>query len=158
VGQARREDRGLSVPSPRLTLPLVGLLALGLLGCADPLGWTREHTYPPDFNYIPREKLRSTMWSLAAEVTHLDRIMREAADSGRYPREEVLAVLARMEVTAGALGHEGWPSNHPRIGQNVGLLREDIQRARFQVERDPPNYFRAGALSGACTYCHGPRL
>lgn len=42
-----------------------------------------------------------------------------------------------------------------QISANVDLLRQDIQQARKAAERDPPNYFYAGAVSGACLYCIG---
>jgi len=117
----------------------------------------RRHSYPPSFNYVPHEDLHSAMWQLAHDTYELDRILRESASGGGYPREEILSLLAGMDEAARSLGPGGWPANHPQIGANVDLLRQDIERARQAAERNPPNYFYAGAVSGACLYCHASR-
>jgi hypothetical protein len=48
-------------------------------------------------------------------------------------------------------------SNHPRIQEHAPHLRADLDRALLAVKKDPPNYYYAGVVSGACTYCHAPR-
>ena len=114
----------------------------------------RGTTYPPPFNYVPAERLHSTMWRLAAATHELDQVVREGTERGEVPRERVLALLGDMEDAAAALGPGGWPSNHPRISDNVGSLREDIRRAKLAAAREPPSYYLAGSVSGACLYCH----
>ncbi|MGH0033408.1 MAG: hypothetical protein ACQGVK_00115 [Myxococcota bacterium] len=116
----------------------------------------RIHTYPPDFNYVSAEKLQSSMWQLAAEVRQLEVVLQTAESGETVPRETVLGILERMEESASALGPGNVPSNHPRIAHNVDRLRDDIRRARRGVGLEPPNYFWAGTVSGACRYCHAP--
>lgn len=134
-----------------------GLLSAGLAGCANGDAETiRSLTYPPHFNYIPPEKLKSTMWQLAAEIRQLEQVLAVAERGDAVPRETIAALLDRMQRSAAALGPGNVPSNHPRIADNVDRLRDDIRRARRGVDFDPPNYFWAGQLSGACRYCHAP--
>jgi len=94
------------------------------------------------------------MWRLAAQASRLDRLMRDRGESGETLRLEVIELLLEMEKTSAALGQEGWPSNHPRVSRNLGAFREDVARARLDVEAEPPNYFFAGSISGSCVRCH----
>lgn len=55
------------------------LLASAFIACADVSSRLRRYTYPPDFNYIAEEQLRSTMWQLARDVRELDRSVRAPA-------------------------------------------------------------------------------
>ena len=131
-----------------------------LLGAAcfhDVAETLRQHTYPPSFNYVTQEQLKSAMWQLAHDTYELDGILREGAEGGGYPHQRILGLLASMEDAAGSLGPGEWPSNHPQIGANVDRLRQDIQHARRAAERNPPNYYYAGSVSGACLYCHVSR-
>lgn len=115
----------------------------------------RAYTYPPDFNYIPRDELRSTMWELADRVVELDRVMRQSAPGDESMRGEVIRLLGEMQALSGNLGPGGdWPSNHPRVSRNVDAFRRELEAARRAVELDPPRYFLAGSISGACVHCH----
>lgn len=131
--------------------------------CADFGSTLRKVTYPPDFNYVPREQMQSAMWQLAGEVRDLDRTLRDQAvvEPGRQSR--VLAILERMNGTASRLGGPGEASNHPHLDRNLPRLRNDIVAARTAASASPPSYALAGAVSGACIYCHearvpGPRI
>jgi hypothetical protein len=114
----------------------------------------RRHSDLPPFNYVTQDQLRFAMWRLAHDVYELDRTLREEAGVAGYPRERILGLLAGMEEAAASLGPAGWPSNHPQIGANLDRLWRDIEHARRAAEREPPNYFYAGVVSGACLYCH----
>ena len=124
--------------------------------CASLSGWLRQHTYPPDFRYITREQLRSSMWQLARHVRELDRIMRTPETLSQH-REEILEHLRAMEAATDSLDRSGWPSNHPLIDMNLASFRRDLGQARAAMERSPPNYVLASSLTGACIYCHGGR-
>jgi hypothetical protein len=114
----------------------------------------REHTYPPSFNYIPAERLQSTMWILADHAAQLDRLMRRPDEAGETLQAQVILQLTEMERSAEALGPGGWPSNHPRVSRNVDTFRQDLEAARHAAALDPPNYFLAGSVAGACVHCH----
>jgi len=125
-----------------------------LLGCVDTAKQVRQYTYPPDFRYITREELRSTMWQLAYHLRELNQLMR-GPDTPEQHRQEIIDQLRAMESAAARLG--GWPSNHPLVEMNLPSFRRDIRTAREAVERDPPDFLLAGAITGACVYCHRGR-
>lgn len=142
------------------TRPLALILATGftLLGCeGDALRRVRTVTYPPDFHYISEQEIRTTMGSLAIEVVALDEIMRQRGGPLPEDRDEVVAILTRMRGLAAQL-KKGTKSNHPRIDRDAPRLKEDIDRALAAARTTTrPNYYDAGLVVGACTYCHVPR-
>jgi uncharacterized membrane protein len=134
---------------------LATFLACGaLVACAGFPAWLRQYTYPPDFKYITQEQLRSTMWQLARQVRELQLLMQEPTSTNERQRQEVVERLTAMEHTTNQLNTSGRPSNHPVINHNLDALRRDIALARASVERNPPNYFLVGSVTGACVYCH----
>jgi hypothetical protein len=61
----------------RALLALVA--ALAWLGCSSAaLEHLRRHTYPPTFNYITEDQLKSTMWELASHTNQLDQLLRRS--------------------------------------------------------------------------------
>jgi hypothetical protein len=94
------------------------------------------------------------MWKLADRVSKLDELVREGEPRSGVVREEAIALLADMEQISSALGLGDWPSNHPQVSRNVGAFREELAAARRALEMEPPSYFLAGSVSGACTHCH----
>jgi hypothetical protein len=139
----------------RGTLALSIGMVLLVAGCAKTLEETRRHTYAPSFNYITDTELQSAMWQLAAGVASLERIIGPERVVTPEERLDVIRILERMEAATASLGPEGWPSNHPRITRHAGRFREQLEQARRAVERDPPGYYLAGTVSGACLLCHG---
>jgi len=127
-----------------------------LAGCADFARRVRQYTYPPEFRYIERDQLRSTMWRLAYHVRELDRAI-DTTKSPQDHRAEILEHLGGMDAALQSLDNSGWPSNHPLIDMNLPKFRQDIRLARVAAERNPPNFFQAHSLTGACVYCHGAR-
>jgi uncharacterized membrane protein YebE (DUF533 family) len=155
---AEREDRGRRRSACR---PLAaGAFAAAVLasGCSPGLGDTlRRHTYSPEFNYLSQEQLETTMGRFARLLTQLNAIMAADAEIDAAERERIVALLRGLEAESRALGPGGWPSNHPQITAHVGAFRRDVERARLAAEREPPNYFWAGSISAACSYCHSAR-
>ena len=142
----------LSTHRCTLTILLIALAGLAC-ACSDFAARLRRHTYPPGFQYITREQLDSSMWQLAHAVQGLRTALREAPiDEAR--RAEISQLLAAMEVATKDLSAHGWPTNHPLVDANIDALHADIAQARRSVEGNPPNYVLAGAVSGACIYCH----
>ncbi|MDH3445909.1 MAG: hypothetical protein OEN50_18435, partial [Deltaproteobacteria bacterium] len=113
-----------------------------IAGCADFARWVRQYTYPPDFRYIERDQLRSTMWQLAYHSRELNREM-GITEKQQPDRAEIVTHLQAMEQAAARLDTTGWPSNHPLVDMNLPNFRRDIKFAREAVERDPPNYVLA---------------
>ena len=121
----------------RVIFALVAIFHLS--SCSEYARWLRQYTYPPDFRYIDRDHLRSTMWQLARQVEELDEHIRAPAEPEEH-RKDVLKHLAGMETAVRSLNAEGWPSNHPLFDMNLPKFARDIGLARQAVETDPPNH------------------
>lgn len=114
----------------------------------------RRHTYPPEFNYITEKELKSTMWRFAAKVKQLEEVMREAKLSGEGAKREVTLILSEMEKISMDLGPQDWPGNHPKVSRHITMFRNDLVAARRALDLNPPNYYLAGSIAGACSHCH----
>jgi hypothetical protein len=128
---------------------------MALSGCGQFAAWLRQYTYPPDFHYISREQLRSTMWRLARDMRELEKTLREPGEFDEQRHAQINRLLISIEENAAHLDKTGRRSNHPVIDANLPALRQDIYLARKGVESRPPNYTLVGFLPGACIYCHG---
>jgi hypothetical protein len=134
----------------------VGVLAIATtaVACAN-LGKTvRKVTYPPDFRYIPKAQIDSAMWQMAAAVRELDLTLRDEALAEPAKQQRVLSLLDRMQTTSDRLDSGNRDTNHPLLDRKVPRLAADIQAARIAASDSPPRYALAGAVSGACIYCH----
>jgi hypothetical protein len=134
----------------------VTMIAIQLFGCADVARWLRQYTYPPEFRYIERDDVRSTMRELAFHSRELNQLIK-TSDGSQAQRAEIIMHLRAMEQAAEKLDQSGWPTNHPLIDMNLPNFRRDLKFAREAIEREPPNFLLAGPVTGACIYCHGGR-
>jgi hypothetical protein len=136
---------------------LVILLATGLgLACQVSPGF-EVTTRPPDFGYVPPERIQSSMWVLAAEIHQLDELLRGPIDQ-RSPelKRKVAWSLERMSVAARQLDTPGRSTPaHPVLSEHLEEFVQRLERARRAVDRTPPDYFQASALAGGCYLCHG---
>lgn len=123
--------------------------------CADPSAWLRRYTYPPDFQYISSDQLRSGMWQLASDVRALDHALRHPQE--QPDPKQIAALLERMEQVTNDLKTDASRSNHPLLEWHLDEFREDVVRARHAVLASSPSYYLAGAVAGGCLYCHSDR-
>ena len=118
----------------------------------------RKITYPSDFSYVTKDQVSSTMHTMGRELRALNTALRER-DENTDPKAlqaEVLTRLAEIDRAAQSLESQtSWQSNHPNMKRNLSRLRTDVRDARRAAQKDPPSYFLAGSVSGACLYCHG---
>ena len=96
------------------------------------------------------------MWLLGHQSLALRELLRGGAESGNDQRSQIVLLLADMGQTVEQLGPDPWSSNHPQLGEGLRTLADDLRAARTAAEHDPPSYFLAGSVSGACLYCHRP--
>jgi hypothetical protein len=135
-------------------LPLAALL--GLCACAELAREVREYTYPRDFEYLTEGEIHSVMGQFALHVRKLDVLLAEGEERGAVQREQVVELLRAMEQLASTLGSGEVRSNHPMLDEGIDAFRGRLAAARGAAEREPPNYYLAGTVSGACVYCHHP--
>jgi hypothetical protein len=129
-------------------------MAVQLSACSDLARWVRQYTYPPEFRYIERDEVRSTMRELAAHARRVDELML-VEDAPQEHRGEIIEHLRAMEQATEKLDQSGWPTNHPKVEMNLPTFRRDVKFAREAVEREPPNYLLAATVTQACVLCHG---
>jgi len=130
------------------------LFAIAALACEGSGARVREHTYPPSFEFVERRRLESAMWQLAWDVQRLDRTLRQSSADSAEQQRAVTGILEEMERAASGIATPGRVTQHPMLNRNLPRFREQLRRARVDVERDPPNYFTATTLVGSCTTCH----
>lgn len=150
-----KPNRSSRSPLPA-TASFLCFAALALaVGCLPTAEQVRSVTYPPDFTYVPTTKVDSVMWALARNVDELDHLMTApgSLDDGR--RATALALLTTMEREARSLEARGENTNHPVLDAHLEGFVARLVDARDALERDPPDPFLAGSVSGACLTCHG---
>jgi len=137
-----------------LVLVVIALVVVQF-GCGTSLsGVFRNHTYPADFHYVPEDKLRASMWLLGHETAELRRVLADPSLSNDTRRIRTELLLGGMEDTVQKIGVGEWSSNHQSLESGLEALQSDIHAAHEAVNHDPPSYFLAGSVSGACLYCH----
>lgn len=142
-------------PSPTavaLRAATILLGALALQSC-DPAA-IRQVTYPPSFQYLEQGEVRTAMGRLARDMNRLQTVLSPDGPPPVQQQAEVVRLLRDMEAVAKELVPEGRRTNHPQIDRNIEAFRHELELARAGAERDPPNYFLAGSITGACQSCH----
>ena len=164
-GRATRAAWHLHLPLGMITgevmQRIVSVLALGIVmalgaSCTRVPASIQKHTVPPNFYYVPQDRLESSMWILAAEVRRLNELLRATPD-GTNPgvQREVQSSLRRMAAAVEQIDSPGRTTQHPALNRHTNRFAERIAQAQRGANRTPPNYFQASALSGSCFLCHG---
>jgi len=124
-------------------LSIVGVCCLTVslaLGCA-----------AERYNVVPPGPLHSYMVRIRAGVDKLDRLMVSSPTQA-----EVVAVLTHIEFAAKQLTRSGVRSKHPLLRDNAVSFHSSVLRALRGAAANPPNYYSAGKVGGACIHCHDP--
>lgn len=136
----------------RRVTPVILLVLLS--GCEGAGDLIRRATYPPDFNYVSGDELRSSMDQLGYQLQQLDLAL-APGDSGRaVDQQQVLSVLANIERIGTNLRAGDSGSNHPFLEDHMSNFVVDVGRARIAAMANPPSYYLAGRVSGGCVSCH----
>jgi len=118
----------------------------------------RRYTYPPDFNYIDARQLDSAMWRMADQVRSLDAALRDVSMPDGKRQKAIVEALDGIAAAGRMLGSDHRTSNHPVLDEHLPQLLDDVAMARDAAADTPPRYALAGAVAGACVYCHLPRV
>lgn len=108
----------------------------------------------PPARPFDERKVHGAMGEIAVRVRAVEGILREGPP-GPEGRAEVERLLEELEREASKLSVESVRGSHPAIANNLDGFLADIRMARRAAAADPPDYFLAGTLSGACAACHG---
>lgn len=133
------------------------LLAL-LSGCSYTLSDVRKVTYPPDFNYIEPQDIKTDMARMAAQIRLLDIAL--APVDGSDPaaldnqRQTVMAALDSIEQIASGLQSVNAGSNHPYMQDFMRDFVAKVDKARGAASLAEPRYYFAGKVAGGCAVCH----
>lgn len=130
-------------------------VAVVVAACATGVGpELREHTYPREIVFVSRGELRTAMQALAHGVVEIDRLL--AAPSPEEPALSgaVVAQLRGMQVAALGLDPGAARTNHPQLEQHLDGFLAQLRFAEAAAASQPPRYFLAGTVVGACTACH----
>jgi hypothetical protein len=92
------------------------------------------------------------MRELAGKVGELDAILRSVRPLEPFDQDRVTVLLGEIDALAAGLETLP-PGTHPPLS-NLARLRADVRRARESMAGEDPDYYFAGAVSGACVYCH----
>lgn len=125
---------------------LSGALACGTHGITIP-----SETLP--LQEVSRGDVKTRMRQLATRVEELESIM--WSDTALEPEDHGRVALLLKQMSDIALSLE--PVEHPDLARLLPKLQRDLTRALGASSLDPPNYYYAGEVSGACTYCHESR-
>lgn len=133
---------------------LVLLAVLGLVACATTGKAVRTVTDPPGWRWLDDAELRSTMHELGRLVRQLDGLL-NGPPLDVVQQQQVVGLLDEMESLAVGLEGAGAPSGHPEFDEMAPRFRAFVGTAKHGVQQEPPSYYAAGTITGACMYCHG---
>jgi hypothetical protein len=96
------------------------------------------------------------MRALREKTGDLDAILRSHREIDARDHARVVELLTEIESLAGGLGELPADAHLPPL--RLERLRADARRALETAADDPPSFYFAGAISGACVYCHSRPL
>ena len=127
---------------------------LATSGCSDFTATVRKVTYPPDFNYVSGQELRSRMNRLAFELQQLDNMLAENNTEQSTQQQRVLDTLLNIERIGTKLQAGEAGSNHPFLQDFIKDFVINVEQARDAASLNPPSYYFAGRVAGGCVNCH----
>ncbi|MDA1371693.1 MAG: hypothetical protein O2971_13160 [Proteobacteria bacterium] len=122
--------------------------------CNNFAGMVRQVTYPPDFNYVSTQELRSSMQRLGFQLQQLDEALAEDSFQRIDQQQQVLGILRDIEDIGSNLRAGDAGSNHPFLQDYMSAFLVDVRQARMGASLNPPHYYMAGRVSGGCVNCH----
>ena len=106
-----------------------------------------------DFNTPGFAKL-SVAIQHAVELQQLDLAMIGEDSRDSMFRQQIVNHLENIERMGSDLRQGDLASRHRFLLSGMTDFLNDVERARMNAEANPPRYYLAGRVSGACTSCH----
>ena len=134
---------------------LVSLTIIFLVAaCSSSDGGFPQIANPPPFDYADGEELRAGMHLLAFELQKLDMALAGEHDENLNIQRDIVSSLQNIERIGGVLRAGDLSSTHTFLRDDMTRFLSGVNRARSDAERNPPRYYSAGRVSGACVNCH----
>ena len=112
-------------------------------------------TYAPDFTYLEKSTVTSSIQQMVQSTDKIDRILNEPdSRSVSQVRNIIIKELNKMERIADNLCAGTITTNHLFIDQHIDQFKSDVIQVRRFIEVEPSNYYLAGKLVGSCISCH----
>lgn len=115
---------------------------------------------PPPFDYAGGAELRSQMHRLAFELQQLDlALVAESSgdEADRGSQDVIVSHLRDIERIGTDLREGDMSTVHSFLRADMDSFLSTVDRARRAAENNPPRYYMAGRVSGACVNCHQTR-
>lgn len=125
-----------------------------LLACNSVSSGFPQIASPPRFDYADGEELRSGMHQLAFELQRLDTALMQELSGDVVRKEMVVEVLGNIERIAGQLRDGDMTTRHNFLRNDMENFLNTIYFAKMGMEANPPRFYQAGRVSGACINCH----
>lgn len=135
---------------------LCALLALAWLsGCNSSGTGVTDTAEAPPFEYAEGVEFRTEMHMLAYALQELDLELRmQETEDDPMTQELVIQNLLDIERIASGLHEDEMSTSHTFLRGEMASFLDTVSRARVAAERDPPEYYMAGRVSGGCINCH----
>ena len=141
-------------PTLRTTIALLAPFALVIFATASCTPQAiRKHTYPPDYTYLEKGDVHESMQSITLTSLALNQEFKDTNEEA-VSQERVVALLQELQSGLHGLKTPAHTANHPLFNENLERFRRDVELALMNAQKDPPNYYYAGSVSGSCLYCH----
>ncbi len=125
-----------------------------LVACSNSEGFTPRIGSPPPFDYADGAVLRSRMHQLAFASQRLDLALMAQDERGMATQREVISTLRDIERIASELEEGDLSTTHRFLRNDMQNFLASVGRAQRDAERNPPNFYAAGRVSGSCVNCH----
>lgn len=141
-----------------LIVPCFLVATVLLSSCAN----IRVLTYPPDFTWIGKEQLKTSMHEMGNSVSRINALL-EQDKTNSSVQLQIVEELDNLEAQATSLSKQtGWSitdldrpaSNHPLLDENLDEFIRLVDKARLQAQATPPSFYSVGKITGGCSSCH----
>lgn len=134
---------------------VIAVLTLAFLtGCSSGGGGFPQIANPPPFDYADGTELRSQMHRLAFELQQLDMALTSGMERDRNSQDEIVSHLGNIANIGDDLRQGDMSTNHTFLRNDMANFLSTVNRARMAAQNNPPDYYMAGRVSGACVNCH----
>lgn len=137
----------------RWFLAAAALSAVVFSGCT--FGKVRERTRPAEVHYTRSTDLHESMQTVITHAHALDDLLlRSGARDDDERARAVIEHLRAMRSAVATIDPGSVGSHHRLLDENLYTFIRDLQLAEREARANPPRYFRAASITGACVPCH----